>query len=131
MERFWQAAAGVMVAVVIEIFLNRQGRDMGLVLSIGVCCMVLAVMAAYLEPVLELLEQLQEMGDLDSGMLEILLKATGIGLVAELASLICADAGKAALGRAIQILAAAAVLWLAIPLVTSLMALLQQILGEL
>ncbi len=131
MERFWQAAAGVMVAVVIEIFLNRQGRDMGLVLSIGVCCMVLAVMAAYLEPVLELLEQLQEMGDLDSGMLEILLKATGIGLVAELASLICADAGNAALGRAIQILAAAAVLWLAIPLVTSLMALLQQILGEL
>ncbi|MCD7756545.1 MAG: hypothetical protein LUJ09_09535 [Firmicutes bacterium] len=131
MERFWQAAAGVMVAVVIEIFLNRQGRDMGLVLSIGVCCMVLAVMAAYLEPVLELLEQLQEMGDLDSGMLEILLKATGIGLVAELASLICADAGNAALGRAIQILAAAAVLWLAIPLVTSLMALLRQILGEL
>ena len=57
--------------------------------------------------------------------------AVGIGLVVEMGSLICADAGNSALGKTLQILGAIAVLWLSIPLINSLIALLEQILGDI
>ncbi len=130
MDGFYQAAAGVLVSVVLGIFLSREGKEMTLVLSLAVCCMVFAVVAGYLKPVLELLGNLRQMGNLHNGMLQIMLKATGIGLISEIAVLICNDAGNAALGKVLQILTTVTLLWLAIPLVNSLLELLQQIMGE-
>ncbi len=130
MDRFYQAAAGVLISVVLGIFLSREGKEMTLVLSLVVCCMVFAVVAGYLKPVLELLGNLRQMGNLQNEMLQIMLKAAGIGLISEISVLICNDAGNAALGKVLQILTTITLLWLAIPLVNSLLELLQQIMGE-
>lgn len=129
MDRFFQASAGVMAAVILWIVLSRQGKEYALLLSIGVCCLVLVAMLRFLEPVLELLRQLQDMGNLQPEWLSVMLKAVGIGLVVEMGALICADAGNGAMGKTLEILGAAAVLWLSIPLVNSLMQLLEQVLG--
>ena len=92
--------------------------------------MVGVLALSYLRPVIELIDELQAVGQLDSGMLEIILKAVGIGLIGEIASLICSDAGNAALGKSLQLLSSAVILWLSIPLLTQLLELVQQILGE-
>lgn len=131
MEQFFQAAAGIMAAVVMWIILSRQGKEYALLLSIGACCLVLLVMFRFLEPVLDLLEQLQTLGNLQPEWLSVMLKAVGIGLIVEMGALICSDAGNAALGKTLQILGAAAVLWLSIPLMNSLMGLLEEILGSI
>ena len=129
MERFLQAAAGIMAAVIMWIILSKQGKEYALLLSLGACCLVLVAMFRFLEPVLDLLKQLQILGSLQPEWLSVMLKAVGIGLVVEMGALICSDAGTAALGKTLQILGAVAVLWLSIPLMNSLMDLLQQILG--
>lgn len=129
MERFLQAAAGIMAAVIMWIILSKQGKEYALLLSLGACCLVLLAMFRFLEPVLDLLKQLQTLGNLQPEWLSVMLKAVGIGLVVEMGALICSDAGNAALGKTLQILGAVAVLWLSIPLMNSLMELLQQILG--
>lgn len=129
MDEFFRAAAGVMVAVILWIVLSRQGKEYALILSIGACCLVLVVMLRFLQPVLNLLTRLQEMGNLQPEWLSIMLKAVGIGLVTEMGALICTDAGNAALGKTLQFLGAGAVLWLSIPLVNSLIELLERILG--
>ena len=90
----------------------------------------LQVVAGFLEPVLDFWKQLQQVGQLDETWLTILMKVVGIGLIAEVASLVCADAGNGSLGKAIQILAAAVILWLSIPLLEGLLELVQRILGE-
>ena len=131
MERFLQAAAGVMAATVLWIILSKQGKEYALILSLGACSLVLLMVFQFFRPVVELLHQLQDLGDLQPEWLSVMLKALGIGLVVEMSSLICADAGNAALGKTMQILGAAAVLWLSIPLINSLIELLQQILGGL
>ena len=69
-------------------------------------------------------------GNLNSTFLSVLLKAVGIGLIAEIAALICADAGNAALGKTIHIMAVGAILWTALPLLSGLVDLIHQILGE-
>ena len=129
MERFFQVSAGIMAAVILWIVLSRQGKEYALLLSIGASCIVLVVMLRFLEPVLELVEKIQSLGNLQPEWLSILLKAVGIGMVSEIGALICTDAGNATLGKILQILGAAAVLWLSVPLVNSLLGLLEQILG--
>ena len=113
------------------LMLNKQGKDMGTVLSIAVCCMVAMIAISYLQPVVEFLQKLETLGGLDESMVGILLKAVGIGFVAEIAGLICSDAGNSSLGKSIQILGSAVILWLSIPLFNSLIELVQEILGEI
>lgn len=131
MSPFFQVIGGALLAVIIGLTLSKLNKDISAVLSIGVCCMVMVVMATYLEPVIDLIKQLQQAGNLDLPMLKIMLKAAGIGIVAEIAGLICTDSGNAALGKAIQVLSAAVVLWLSIPMFQSLLELVQRMLGEL
>ena len=129
MDTFLQAAAGVIAALIMWIVLSRQGKEYALILSIGACCLVLLVVLRFLEPVVQLMEKLQQMGSLQPEWLSVMLKAVGIGLVVEMGSLICQDAGNAALSKTLQILGAVTVLWLSIPLVNRLMDLIGQILG--
>lgn len=131
MTSFLQVIAGALITVVLGLSLNRQGKDITLLLGAAVCCMILTVAMVYLEPIVEFIQSLQQLGGLDDSMMSILFKAVGIGLIAEIASLICADSGNGALGKAIHILASAAVLWLSIPMMRSLLELIQKIVGEI
>lgn len=131
MERFWQVTAGVLLTVVLGIALGKSSKDMTLVLTMVVCCMVLTAAFAYLEPVLDFIKELQTLGQLDSTLSNVMLKAVGIGVVAEIAILICSDSGNAALGKSLQIMATVVILWLAVPLMRSLLELVQKIMGEI
>lgn len=131
MSGFFQVIGGVLIAVIMSLTLSKLNKDISALLGIGVCCMVMVAMASYLEPVIDFVNQLQQTGNLDLSMLKIMLKAAGIGIVAEIAGLICSDSGNAALGKAIQVLSAAVVLWLSIPMFQSLLELVQRMLGEL
>ena len=127
MGLYWKAVAAVLLAVVLIWTLRRQ--EMGVLLGMAVCAMVMAVAMAYLGPVLELVETLQELGSLDGDMTSILLKSVGIGLVTEIAGLICADSGNASLGKSLQLLGTVAILWLSVPLFTSLLELIQEMMA--
>lgn len=130
MELYWQGAALVLLTVILGLSLGNQRKDTGLLLTMAACCLVATAAVSYLKPVIEFIEQLQSVGRLDNEMLRILLKTVGIGMVGEIAALICADSGSAALGKALQLLTSATILWLSLPLLTELLELVQQILGE-
>ncbi len=130
MGRFLQAAAGIMVAVILGIIVSKQNKDISLLLSIGACCMALAVLSWYLDPILDLIARLEQIGFLQQEWISVILKAIGIGLLVEIGSLICVDAGNAALGKTLQIIGTVVILWLAVPLMTQLLDLLERVLGE-
>ena len=130
MVSFWQGAALVLLAVILALALDKQEKEMGLLLTLAVCCMISGLALSYLRPVVSFINQLQTIGQLNSEMLQILLKVVGIGLIGEIAGLICADAGKAAMGKALQLLSAAVILWRSLPLLSELLELVQRILGE-
>ena len=131
MEHYLQSAALVLVAVILGLVLNRQGKETALLLSLGVCCMACVTAVEYLQPMIAFLQTLRVTAELDSQMLAIVLKAAGIGLISELARLICADAGEAALGKAIELLSNAVILWLSLPLLQALIDLIGEVLGQL
>ena len=119
---------GVLIAVVLGVTLSRQSQDITLVLSVGVCCMVVMAAAVFLTPVMDLIRRLQQLAQLEEGALNTVLKAVGIGLVGEIAALVCGDAGNAALSKAVQIATASAVLWLSVPLMEELLVLIREVL---
>ena len=129
MDSFWKWIAGGMLTVVLGIALGKQSKEISLVLSMTVCAMVLMAAATYLQPVMDFIKRLQALGQMDSRYGQILLKSVGIGLVSELAVLICNDAGNSALGKALQIAATVVVLWISLPLMEALLDLIESIMG--
>lgn len=130
MTAFLQACAAVLLAVIL-ILAQGKNKEMGTLLSLGACCMVALIALSYLRPVIDFLGSLETLGGLDGTMVETLLKIAGIGMVSEIACLVCNDAGNSSLGKAVQLLGTAVILWLSVPLLTALVELLQTILGEL
>ncbi len=131
MENYLQACAAVLLALVLILCLGSREKDMGALLAILVCCLVSLMSLRYLEPVINFLDKLEALGGLNSSMISILLKAVGIGMVSEIAALICSDSGNGSLGKTLQMLGSAVILWLSLPLFTMLIELLESILGEL
>ena len=120
-----------MVASVLGLTLSKQNKEITLLLTVCVCCMTAMTAVTFLKPVMDLVHQLQALGNLNSGMVQILFKVVGIGFVSEIAAMICKDAGNASMGKALQMLSGAVILWLSIPVFQSLLELIQQILGDL
>lgn len=131
MDIFLKTSAGVILALILMLTLSKQGKDISLLLTIIVCAMVAGLAITYLSPVVDFLSRLQTIGNLDSQMFSVLLKAVGIGLIAELVNLICSDAGNASLGKGLQLLSTAVILRLSIPLFDELIELLDTILGAI
>lgn len=126
-----QAIAGVMVGVILIAVMQKQGKEIALVLSLAVCAMVLAVAGGYLKSVVELIENLKKAAELDDDLVAAALKAVGIALLSQFAALICNDSGNSAMGRSVELLGCAAILWLAIPMMNMLLELVLKITGEL
>lgn len=131
MEIFWKITGAVLLSLVLGMTVDKQERDIGLVLSMLVCCLGAIGAVSCLEPVLDFFRELQAAADFPTGLLTSLVKAAGIGLVAEIAAAICCDAGKAALGKMLQMLGSAAVLTLSLPLLRELTGIIKEMVRDL
>ena len=127
MDNFLKATAGILISLILCLTLKKHANDFATLITILVCCMVLSVAAEYLEPTLSFIVTLEELGNFDSDMLDLILKAVGIGILTELTCTICIDSGNSSMGKALQILASTVILWLAMPLFTSLISLIEEI----
>ncbi len=131
MTVYLQVCGAVLLAVIMVLSLKSHSKETGAILAIAVCCMVSLAALQYLQPVMSFLESLEDLGRLDSNMVTTLLKVTGIGIITEISNLVCKDAGNESMGKSMQLLGTAVILYLSLPLFVALIDLLQKILGEL
>lgn len=127
MSLFFKACSGALISVIFTLFVGKSSNGIGTMVGIAACCGVIWITVSYLSPVVDFLRQLKEYADLDKNSLSILLKAVGIGLIGEIANLICSDMGNASLGKSLQILSTSVILWLSIPLFSTILELIGQI----
>ena len=127
MDIFLKAVAAVLISTVICLVLSKQGKEFSGLLSVLVCCIVIIAAISYLKPVFDLIYRLSNLGQINDQMLRIILKAVGVALLAEVSELVCVDAGNATLGKSLQVLSTAVILWLSIPLLNELIDLIETI----
>lgn len=131
MELFLKAAAGTLLTLVLTLTVGKQEKDIALLLGIAVCCMLAVLALSSLRPVLDFLYRLEAVGNLQEYGLGTLLKMVGIGLISELVAGLCQDAGNGSLGKQVQFLGTAVILRLSLPLLETLLDLMERLLGEL
>lgn len=131
MDIFFKAAAMAVVCVILHLVLSKDKKDIATILTVAACCMLAVVAFSYLDSVLDFIQRLTDMANMDTETIQILLKATGISILSEFCVMICTDAGNATLGKGIQLLSAAAVLWLSMPLLMHVTELVTRLLSNI
>ena len=131
MNIYWKIAVGILTALILWINLSRSNKDLAVLISLAICAMSGIAGIAFLQPIVEFIKKLQHVGNLDSELVAVVLKVVGIGMISEISALICKDAGNESLGKTLQFVSAATVLWISIPVFDKLIALLDRILGDL
>lgn len=126
MELLLKTFSGAIITVILVTILSKQNKEMAVVTVTVACSMIALAAMQYLEPVMAYFNHLSVMSELDPQVVGSLVKSVGIVLLAEITGHICVDAGNAALGKTIQLLSTAAVLWLSLPLFSKLMELIEQ-----
>jgi stage III sporulation protein AD len=128
MEIFLKSTACILIAVVLCLILSKNGKDYSMILILAVCAMVFLSAGLYLQPILAFLERLVLLGNLNSELLDMLLKIAGIGFISQIASLTCADTGNKVLERTLQILSVITVLWIAVPILEEMLQMMESLL---
>lgn len=131
MVYFWKALGLGMLALILALVVGKREKDFVVLLTLAAVCALAGAAAEYLGPVLDFFRELEETAGLPTDMLGLLLKALGIGLVAEIGGTVCADAGNGSLAKQLQILGNAAIIYLSLPIFSSLFGLIREILGAL
>ena len=129
MEAFWKAVAVMILTVILGVTLGKTEKDIAVVLTVAACCAVMIVAMQYLSDVVAFLWELGNSANDQNPFLGTLLKISGVALATELTGMISADAGNNSLGKAMQILGNAVILFLSLPLFQSFFSILQEILG--
>jgi hypothetical protein len=131
MDIYLKAIGGVLVALMLCLALGNRGKEFAVLLALMVSAMVIMAGLSYFSSVLDFFAQLQSLIGLDNDLLNVLLRAVGVGLIGEIAGLICADGGQAALGKALQILTSGVILWVSLPLYSQILKLVEELLSGL
>ena len=131
MEVYLQASALVLIAVILGMVLDAKQKVYATLLSLGVCTLVCVAALGFLSPLVQMLQRLRDLAGISDRMFSIVLKVSGVGLVSELAGLICSDGGNSSMGKAVKLMSNAVILWLSLPLFEQLLDLLQEVLGGL
>ena len=131
MNVYWKAAAGILTALILWINLNKSNKDVSVLMSLAVSVMAVIAASSILQPIVSFVKKLQGIGKLDSDLVSVVLKVVGVGIVTEIAVLICKDAGNESMGKTLQFVSAAVILWMSIPVFEKLLSLLDNILGAI
>lgn len=121
----------VLVTVILALCLSKEGIVTKTMLILAVSSMIALTAVCFLEPVISFLRQLQDIGELDASLFSIMLKVTGIALVGQIAALICIDAGMASLGKTLELLTTAVIIWSSLPMLEGLLETIRKILEEI
>ena len=128
MDIFLKASAGILIALICYLILSKYAKDISALLTIAVCTIIAIATFHFIAPLIDLIGSLEQLGGIDSQMTKILLRSVGIGFLTEITSLICTDAGNAAMGKTLQLLGGVVILWLSIPLFEEMIELIKEIL---
>ena len=131
MEIFWKSVGASLIALILGMILAKRSPDAATVLTLLVCCMLLGVAVRFLSPIVDYMHTLSSLGNIDRDNLEILMKATALGIISQISAMLCVDAGNSALGKGIEIMAVCAILWVSLPLLSELVELISEVVGQL
>lgn len=129
MELFLQICGIGILTALLAMVIKRTNSALGVLLSVA-CCVALGVMAAQvLKPIVEFVQSLQQTANLNGTLMKPLLKTVGVGILTQITGAVCQDAGEAAMAKMVELCGSLVALYVALPLLTAVLSLLNQLTG--
>lgn len=128
MEVIFRVAAVAVTASVCAVLLRRQTGELAVLLAVMACAVVLWLVLGRLETVITLLRRLTDLAEVDSVLVEPLLKTVAVSIVTALTAGVARDAGQGAIASMVQLAGSLVALCLAAPLVEAALRLLGEML---
>lgn len=110
------------------LLLKKTNPEMGVPMALLVCAATFAVAAGFLAPIMKFLNEARELSGLSDALFYPVVKSVGIGICAKLSGEMCKDSGQAAMAGGIEILGAVCALYTALPLMQTLLDMLEDML---
>ena len=121
----FQLSALAMVAALLTVVIKKQSPELSLVLTLCACSLGAGLLLSYVEPVLSLACSLAERAQLDGKLTAPLWKCLGLGLLTEISSAVCTDAGQSALAKLVELGGGLLCLVVSLPLLQAVLALIE------
>lgn len=128
MEGLAQICVLASVAVVSCLVLRGTVPVLGTLVALCSCVGILCMTMVQLDPVISLLHTMRDLTGLSDSTTAPLFKAVGIGILTQICSAICHDAGEAALGKAVEFGGGVMTLAASVPLLSAVLSVLQEVL---
>ena len=116
MEQMGKIAALCLIGGILAVLLKKNGPEMALLLSLGACCAVLALLGRSIGQVVDLLRSMMAAAELEEELFAPLLKIAAIAIIGRIGTSLCRDAGESALAAALETAAAFSAVLVALPL---------------
>lgn len=117
-----------LIALVIAIILKQYRPEYAIYVSIIAGVLILVFTMGKITGIINLLKSISDKTYINKQFLGILLKITGIAIITEFAVSICTDAGEKAIASKIEIGSKVIIIAMSIPIISSLLELVVQIL---
>ena len=117
-----------LLALVIIIILKQYKPEYAIYVSIIAGILILFLAIEKITGIINLLQSISEKTYINKTFLTILLKITGIAFLTEFAVSVCSDAGEKAIASKIEIGSKVIIITMSIPIITSLLELIIEIL---
>lgn len=130
MESLLQVAVVGILTVIFTNLLRRKNQELAIVLSLCACVLIAVMLLNLADPVITFLKNLRNMAGLDSELMEPLLKTIGIGLLTQISSTVCADAGENAIAKLIEVCGGILALYVSLPLLEAVLEMMKSMGGS-
>ena len=128
METVVQITGLALVVSCLGVVLRGRADVLSMLLSLMGCTMILLVSVRLFQPVLDLVCRIEQLTGLEGSVTAPVTKVLGICMLTKIASSVCEDSGDKALGQALEIGGNILALYCALPLLSAVVDLLQDIL---
>ena len=113
-----------MLTLILILTIKEQRKDIAVILSLIAGVFILNFAINKIEPVINLLNTLSEKSGINKEFFTVILKVTAIAYLVEIAKSMCEDSNEKALGQKVEIAGKVVIISISIPIITSLLNLL-------
>ena len=116
METAEKIAALAVITATFCVLLRENNKPVSVILSVISCVGIFLLGVQFVKPILEVAKEIQSISGLGTDMIKPLVKIVGIGLLTNIVSTVCADAGESALGKTAEAAGTILAIYASLPL---------------
>lgn len=131
MEHAGKIAALALVAAVLCVLIRENQKPLSVLLALIGCVGIALLGFSFLQPVIAVLDKLVSLSGIADEMVAPMLKVAGVGLLTQISSGICQDAGESALAKTVELSGTVLAMYAALPLILAVLELVEKMMGGL